>query len=75
MREEHRTSWIRGLGCAAVAGALVFFTQWPLDPGMKALISSTAVAALVPLGAFLGLGERDARRNDGKGNPTQGTSP
>lgn len=64
MREEHRTGLLRGLGTAVIAGALAFFTLWPTDPEIKILVSQTAVAALTPLAAFLGLGVADARRND-----------
>lgn len=64
LRQEHAAGLWRGIGTAAIAGALVFFSQWPQDPELKSLISSTAVAALTPLAAFLGLGVADARRND-----------
>ncbi len=64
VREEYRTSLVRGLGTAAIAGALAFFNLWPQDVDTSALVSATAVAALTPLGAFLGLGVKDVRRND-----------
>ena len=64
MREEHKTGLVRGLSTALIGGALAFFTVWPTDPEMKVLISSTAVATLTPLAAFLGYGVADARRND-----------
>ena len=64
VREEYRTALLRGVGTAAVAGALAFFNLWPQEVGSQALISATAVATLTPLAAFLGLGVNDARRND-----------
>ena len=64
MREEYITALVRGLGTAAITGALMFFTLWPQGVGMEELVSATAIAALTPLGAFLGLGGADARRND-----------
>lgn len=64
MREEYRTSLIRGVATAALASAVAFFNLWPQEVTNEVLISSTALAGLVPLGAFLGLGAADARRND-----------
>jgi len=64
IREEYLTSLLRGAGTAVLAGALVFFNLWPQDVTIQVLISSTMIAALTPLGAFLGLGVRDAQRND-----------
>ena len=64
VREEYRTSLIRGIGSAIVLGAIQFFTLWTQDISIQALISATALATLGPIGAFFGLGVRDARRND-----------
>ena len=64
VREEYKTSLIRGVATAALGSAIAFFNLWPQDVTNEVLISSTALAGLVPLGMFLGLGAADARRND-----------
>ena len=64
IREEYKTALFRGIATSVVGGALMFFTLWPQGVGSEALISATAIAALTPIAAFLGLGVNDARRND-----------
>jgi hypothetical protein len=62
MREEYRTGLERGLQVGAIGAALTFFGLWPQEPGMRELISATAIAGLTPLAGFLGYGAVDARK-------------
>jgi hypothetical protein len=65
LKEEYRTGLTRGLLIGAVAAVLTFFAQWPLDPGMRELISATVVAGVTPLAGLLGYSALDARKGNG----------